>query len=198
VSYRHLVNKYQLVPENRDAGMPFAQAKITIDIRRVERITIMSSINPSSTTDNSAQTTSQQVRQQAEQVAQTIQQQTGKVAEQAQQQAGKIAQQMQQQAQTQLTNQKDSASEMFGSTAESLRQAGSQLRQENQPTLIAQTIESVGDQFDRVSRYLQQRDLNSMLTDLENFARRQPALFIGGSFAIGLIAARVMKSSNRS
>jgi len=36
-----------------------------------------------------------------------------------------------------------------------------------------------------------------MRQDLENLARRQPALMIGGALVLGLIGARFMKSSER-
>jgi len=39
--------------------------------------------------------------------------------------------------------------------------------------------------------------MDQMLRDARNLARRQPALFIGGSFAVGLLAARFVKSSPR-
>jgi hypothetical protein len=35
-----------------------------------------------------------------------------------------------------------------------------------------------------------------MIQEVERFARRQPALFLGGAFTLGLIAARFLKSSS--
>jgi hypothetical protein len=37
-----------------------------------------------------------------------------------------------------------------------------------------------------------------LIDDVEDFARREPAVFIGGAIAIGLVAARFLKSSRRS
>jgi hypothetical protein len=34
-----------------------------------------------------------------------------------------------------------------------------------------------------------------MVRNVEDFARRQPALFIGGAFMLGLLGARFLKSS---
>ena len=39
---------------------------------------------------------------------------------------------------------------------------------------------------------------DTLLDDVEAFARREPAMFIGGAIAIGLLAARFLKSSRRS
>jgi hypothetical protein len=43
---------------------------------------------------------------------------------------------------------------------------------------------------------VREKDVNEMLRDVQQFARRQPALFIGGSFAAGLLAARFLRSSH--
>jgi ElaB/YqjD/DUF883 family membrane-anchored ribosome-binding protein len=52
-----------------------------------------------------------------------------------------------------------------------------------------------GEQVRRAADYLQNADLNQMVTSTEQFARRQPALFLGTAFAIGVLAARFLKSS---
>jgi hypothetical protein len=46
-----------------------------------------------------------------------------------------------------------------------------------------------------ISDYLKTAKASDLLHDAETLARRQPALFIGGAFAVGLIAARFLKSS---
>jgi len=45
--------------------------------------------------------------------------------------------------------------------------------------------------------YLRESDLDSLLSDVERFARRQPAVFLGGCFALGFILARVVKTSGK-
>jgi hypothetical protein len=42
---------------------------------------------------------------------------------------------------------------------------------------------------------LQHKDVREFLADLQRFARRQPAVFIGAAFAVGVISARFLKSS---
>jgi hypothetical protein len=46
-----------------------------------------------------------------------------------------------------------------------------------------------------LSDYLKNAKAGDLLHDAETLARRQPALFLGGAFALGLIAARFLKSS---
>ena len=41
-------------------------------------------------------------------------------------------------------------------------------------------------------------DVRDMVRDLQEFGRRQPALLLAGSFAVGVVAARFLKSSARS
>jgi hypothetical protein len=50
---------------------------------------------------------------------------------------------------------------------------------------------------DQVANYLRDKDARAMRTDLENLARRQPALVLGGALILGLMGARFLKSSQR-
>lgn len=54
-----------------------------------------------------------------------------------------------------------------------------------------------GDQVERFASFLQNTDPKQMMTQTEAFARRQPALFLGGAFALGVIAARFLKSGKK-
>jgi hypothetical protein len=78
--------------------------------------------------------------------------------------------------------------------AQAFHRTGEQLRSEQQDSL-SQLTDGIGAQIDRVAAYLQQRDVRSLASEVEHFARRQPALFMGGAFTLGLLAARFLKSS---
>jgi len=52
----------------------------------------------------------------------------------------------------------------------------------------AQKLEDVANYFDR-------KGVREMVHDVEGFARRNPAMFIGAAFAVGILAARFLKSS---
>lgn len=56
-------------------------------------------------------------------------------------------------------------------------------------------LNRAGEQVQRVADYLENADVESLVRDTESFARRQPALFLGGAFALGVLAARFLKSS---
>lgn len=62
----------------------------------------------------------------------------------------------------------------------------------------ARYIHQAGDQMQRLSDFLEQTDVRDMMQRTERFARRQPALFLGGAFFVGVLAARFMKNSRRA
>jgi hypothetical protein len=98
-------------------------------------------------------------------------------------------------AAAQLSSQKDRATDGLGSLAEAVRKTSQPLRDSNQGTL-AEYVEQVAERIERFSTDLRQRDLGDLMSDVHRFARRQPALFIGGAFAAGVIAARFLKSTS--
>jgi hypothetical protein len=93
-----------------------------------------------------------------------------------------------------LNTQKDRATDGLGSIAQAVRQTTGKLREDRQD-MVAQYVEQAADQIERFSNSLREKDVSELLEDAQRFARRQPALFIGGSFAVGLLAARFLKSS---
>ncbi len=116
------------------------------------------------------------------------------VADQAKQALGQAADQAQQQAKSMLGGQLDQASSGLSDVAEAVRSVGKQLRQKDQPQLASLT-DQAARQIDHLSGYMRDRDVDDYIDDLESFARRQPMLFVGGAFFLGLLTARFLKSS---
>lgn len=58
-------------------------------------------------------------------------------------------------------------------------------------------LRDASEQVRRAADWLEHSDLQDLTMRAEDFARRQPALFLGSAFTIGLVAARFFKSSNR-
>jgi ElaB/YqjD/DUF883 family membrane-anchored ribosome-binding protein len=85
------------------------------------------------------------------------------------------------------------------SVAESIKQVGENLRDADSQNQITETAAKYGDtlaqQIEKVSAYFEKKDVREMIGDAERFARRNPAIFIGAAFGIGLLAARFLKSS---
>ncbi|HLS47060.1 MAG TPA: hypothetical protein VK012_00960 [Gemmatimonadales bacterium] len=84
----------------------------------------------------------------------------------------------------------------ISSVAGAVRRSTDQLRDEGHER-IAGYAESIASQFDRAAGYLRERDGRALREDIEDMARRQPAIVIGTAFALGLIAARFFRSSDR-
>ena len=98
------------------------------------------------------------------------------------------------QATAQLNTQKNKATDGLGSVAHAVRDTTQRLRQENHDT-VARYVEQAADQIERFSTRLKDRDVGELVNEAQRLARRQPALFVGGAFAVGLLGARFLKSS---
>ena len=73
------------------------------------------------------------------------------------------------------------------------RSASNELRNDNET--LASYVDLAGDQMRRLADHIRERGVADMLDDVHAFARRRPALFIGGAFVVGLGLARFLKSS---
>lgn len=107
---------------------------------------------------------------------------------------GGVAQKIRDQANARLSSQKDRALDGVGGVTQAIRQTTQTLRDQQHDT-IARYVEQVIGQVDRVTQNLRQKDVGELLVDAQRLARRQPAIFVGGAFALGLFAARLLKSS---
>lgn len=122
---------------------------------------------------------------------------TAKAQEQVGEMASKAKEQVGKQAKTTLSATKEQAASELSTVAQALRQTTSQLGGQDQNT-IANYGNQLASQVDRLSSYLEDRNVDQMVTDAENMARRQPELFLGGAFTLGLVLARFLKSSQQS
>jgi len=95
--------------------------------------------------------------------------------------------------------QKATLAQGLGSVAQTLRQVGETLKESDAPGGVAGITAQYGDslarQVEQFSGYLEKHNVSEMLRDVEGFARRNPAYFIGGAFLLGLLGARFLKSS---
>jgi hypothetical protein len=120
----------------------------------------------------------------------------GQTKQKAQEIASQVQQKATQRVESGLTRGKFQAAETLNTVAQSLVMSSQQLRQRNQEG-ISRFVDQTADRVQRVSNYLQNTDVSEMVDRTEEFARRRPALFLGGAFALGLLGARFLKSSRR-
>ncbi|HET7036946.1 MAG TPA: hypothetical protein VFI42_14775 [Thermomicrobiaceae bacterium] len=121
-------------------------------------------------------------------------QQADQLKNQVKQNAGEVADTAQQTAQQQFHAQKQQARQGLGSVSSALHQAADQMRGQKQDTM-AQLADMAADQVNDLSGFLQQENLHRVIDQVEDFARNQPYLFLGGAFALGAVAARFLKAS---
>jgi ElaB/YqjD/DUF883 family membrane-anchored ribosome-binding protein len=96
-----------------------------------------------------------------------------------------------------LTQSRHQAAERLDGIANAMRTTSEHLRTENEPR-VADLTESLAAQADRLSSYLRDRDFRGVQDDLERLARQRPAIAIGAALAVGMLAARFFKSSQRT
>ncbi len=84
--------------------------------------------------------------------------------------------------------------------ADTIRQIGDNLKGSQEPTgvsnIAAQYTNTAAQKVEQLSGYLDRRDFKGLVRDLEDTAHRNPAIFLGGAFALGILAARFFKSGN--
>ncbi len=114
--------------------------------------------------------------------------------QQTQQTAGQVAGQAKDQARSMFETQKGQITDQASKISQALRQGGENLQTQNVGP-AATVLNTAAERLDGFSSYLQGRNADQLVQEAESFARRNSAVFLGGAFALGLLAARFLKSS---
>src|SRR3954465_14607353 len=116
---------------------------------------------------------------------------------QAQDQAMKLVDTARQQATSQIGMQQQRVAGTLNTVATALHDASRELRSQDEGP-IAEYVDSAASQVEHFANTLREQDLEQLMTTTAQFARRQPALFLGAAFALGFAATRFIKSSTPS
>ena len=108
-----------------------------------------------------------------------------------------IATQIREKATSQVSAQKERLADTLSAGLRAVKQTTEQLREQDQAT-IAGYVDRGVSQAEAWVEDLRQRDAADIIRAVQEFGRRQPALLIAGSFALGVLAARFLKSSAQS
>lgn len=95
-----------------------------------------------------------------------------------------------------IDQQKHQVAEQLHTAGAAAHRAADKFREERDDN-IAGYIDAVGDEVDRAASYLDQRNLQSLVRESQQFARREPEWFLGGMFLAGLAVTRFLKASGR-
>lgn len=112
----------------------------------------------------------------------------------ARQYAGDMASMAKEKSRSLFEQQKENALGQVGSVAHAIRNTASNLQGEGQDQ-TAHYVQMIADQLESFGGRLRNKDLDTLLSDAQDLARRSPATFIIGSVAAGFLLARFLKSS---
>lgn len=93
------------------------------------------------------------------------------------------------------------AEEMRGTIAEEGERMASSLRdaaQQGSGGVQARVLETMASGVSAVSNTIREQDVQSLMSDVTSFARRNPALFVAGAAVAGLVLARLAAQAGRS
>lgn len=121
--------------------------------------------------------------------------QAQEVADQATQMATTAIEKVGEQAKQTASTQKQRIAGGLDVTANAIRQTGQSVKQE-QP-VVAEYAEKAAAGVERVSGYLRERDVDEVITDVQDYARKNKGVFIAGTLLVGFMTARLIKSAGR-
>jgi hypothetical protein len=120
---------------------------------------------------------------------------TAGMASTARNYAGDMASRAKDKGRTVFEQQKESALGQVGSVAQAIRSTASNLQGEGQDQ-TARYVQMIADQLESLGGRLRDKDLDTLVQDAQNLARRSPGTFIVGSVVAGFLLARFFKSSS--
>lgn len=100
-----------------------------------------------------------------------------------------------QRGKAQLEARKDTAAEQVQRLAGVVERAAGDLGQENGS--LARYAGELAGSMNRFAEGLQNRSVDQLVGDVQSLARRNPALFLVGSVALGVVLARFLKASGQ-
>lgn len=94
-----------------------------------------------------------------------------------------------------IEERKGQATHQLHDLARSLRTASDQLPSDNG---MSRYMGMAATQVDNLASFFDNREVAELVDEVEHFARQQPAVFVSGAFAVGMLGARFLKSSRRN
>ena len=130
----------------------------------------------------------------AEDTAAVARQKAGEAWSEAQTQARATGKTLQHQALGSLDQGRRELAQRASGLSRALRESRSSLDEHNLPGVARYTDRAAGA-VEEVTSYLQERDSQALLLDLEKAAKREPLLVYGGLFAVGALTVWALKGT---
>lgn len=129
--------------------------------------------------------------------ADTAKVQASQLADQAKTQASALAAQATDKVKEQIGTQKEKAAGSLGAISDAIRYSADSLNESGQAP-IANVVTSFATQIDGLTGYLRDKDVDQIASEVVDYAKKNPQVFVGGAFLLGIALARFIKSSNRT
>lgn len=134
------------------------------------------------------------VKQQAAAKQEELKRQAADVADAAKQKACEAAEQAKHSGVQYAHEKKARVAEEIGVFSNAIRKASGKLHEEEHGS-IASYVDVAAEQLDRCRQSLESKEINEIVDDVQDFARRRPEVVYGGMFVAGLAAMRFLKAS---
>jgi ElaB/YqjD/DUF883 family membrane-anchored ribosome-binding protein len=108
---------------------------------------------------------------------------------------GQIGREARERAKTEVDRRSSVAGERVASAADDVRDVAEHLRQrgKEQPARLA---DDAAERIERFAEYLRDADTDTIIADVRDFGRRQPAVVIAAAAVVGIVAGRLLKASD--
>ncbi len=126
-----------------------------------------------------------------------VKDQTQHAVQQGQQIAGQTVSKVTDQVKGQLSTQKDNLAGAIDSVALVLMQASNTLKEQGQPA-IAGYGDKAAEEITKVGDYLKKKQFDELVSDISEYGRANPIVFLSTAAILGAVAARFLKSSGKA
>lgn len=117
----------------------------------------------------------------------------GGLLDEAKNVASHLATEAKDEASSRVSSQKDRAAKSLSSVADALRGTKDEL--DGSIPAMGQYADKAADTVEQLSEYIRSKNVGELVDTVERFARRESALFLGGTAVLGLLAGRFLRSS---
>ncbi|MBC8143815.1 MAG: hypothetical protein H7Y38_20480 [Armatimonadetes bacterium] len=121
----------------------------------------------------------------------------GELVEQAKTQASALTAQATDKVKEQIGDRKTQAAESLTAFTDVIRQTASGFEEKGQAPL-ANAVTGLASKVDDFAGYLSNKNVDELAGDITAYAKKNPQVFVGGAFLLGIALARFLKSSNRN
>ena len=118
----------------------------------------------------------------------------GDIVDQAKETASNVVSQAKEGVSQKIGHQKERAVEKIETVSHALRGASKELEGTGP---LPQLADKAAEGIERLASYFETRSASDLVSSFERFARKEPALFLGGAVALGMMAGRFLKSSSQ-